>query len=671
MKHRNLRFRHLCKKLARPVSLSLLLAASSSPVLASSETDLTKLSLEDLMNIQVTSASRKQQSLANVAAAVFVISQEDIQRSGANTIPDILRMVPGVQVAKIDANKWAVSIRGFNGRFANKLLVLKDGRSIYTPLFSGVYWESLDTPLEDIDRIEVIRGPGAAMWGANAVNGVINIITKNAADTRGGLISAGGGNVQQGFGTLRYGTGIGRDSDLRVFAKYSNRGSGELANGNSAHDAWQTGSTGFRLDSRISAQDTVTLQSEYTSGSFDETYNLYRQTTAGDPRTSWVQDSTTKAYSGNVLGRWQRTISDTDSLSVQLSYDRYDRNMLILSEKRDTVDLDIHHRLSFGNHQDIVWGLGYRYSHDNLNETAFITFGHPQKSTNLFSAFIQDEIQLVPDKLAFIIGSRFEHNDFTGFEVQPNGRLIWTPTQQHTVWAAISRAVRTPSRGDTDIQYRFRSDYGLEIDGSSSFKSETVVSYELGYRTEPIARLTFDTALFYNRYDDQRVLKYNVPTLPIQNYPLTNDMHGYTYGFELSATWRPMEWWRLQASYSHLNATMYLDNGATDDINRSNAAGGSPRNQGSIRSGFNICSGVELDLWLRMVDRVRYIDRVSIPGYVTGDARIAWKPTKNLELSLIGRNLLQKRHPEYIPEFINTVASEVPTSVFGKITWKF
>jgi iron complex outermembrane recepter protein len=670
---------------AGTIVTALLTSALFSPALADNPTDLTELSLEALMDIEVTSVSRKSQKLANAAAAAFVISQDDIRRSGATTIPDLLRMVPGVQVARIDANKWAVSIRGFNGRFANKLLVLKDGRSIYTPLFSGVYWEQQDTPLDDIERIEVIRGPGAAMWGANAVNGVINIITKSAADTKGGLVSAGGGSSEQGFGTLRYGMELAKDTNLRVYSNYANRGPGQLSNGTDNHDAWQTGSAGFRMDSQFTAQDTLTLQGDYVSGSFDENYTLYKLPTVSDPRYSWSQNSTSRSDGVNLLTRWQRSFSATDSLSLQLYYDHYQRTMTVLDETRDTVDLDFQHRFALGSRQDLVWGLGYRYSHDKLGQTPYISFSKPELGVSLFSAFIQDEISLIPDKLSLILGSRFEHNDFTGFEIQPNGRLIWTPTPQHSFWASISRAVRTPSRGDQDIQYRFKTmspaetgmpiPLRLEIDGVSSYGSETVIAYELGYRTQPLQHLTLDLSLFFNQYDHLRVRQEGLQGLEATNavlrYPLSNDMHGHTYGAELSATWRPFDWWRLQAAYSYLCSIMYLDNDSTDEINRGDAAAGSPRHQGSLRSGFDLGKKVELDFWLRAIDRVNYIDDTSIPGYVTMDVRLAWKPVKTLELALVGQNLFQKRHPEYIPEFINTTASEVPRSVYGKLTWKF
>lgn len=661
------------------VSPALPLHASVAPQ------DLTELSLEVLMDIEVTSVSRRPQKMANAAAAAFVISQEDIRRSGATTIPDLLRMVPGVQVARIDANKWAVSIRGFNGRFANKLLVLKDGRSIYTPLFSGVYWEQHDTPLDDIERIEVIRGPGAAMWGANAVNGVINIITRSAAETQGGLLTAGGGSQEQGFGSLRYGFKLGSTSDLRLYAQYANRAAGELPNGSNNHDAWQSGSFGFRMDSRLSARDSLTVQGDVFSGSFDENYTLFQLPTLTDPRYSWSQDSTARTEGGNLLTRWQRNLSGTDSLSLQIYYDHYRSSKTILDETRNTVDLDFQHRFSLGNRQALIWGLGYRYSHDHTGQTHFISLNTTDQGINLFSAFLQDEISLIPDTLSLILGARLEHNDFTGFEVQPNGRLIWTPSPRHSFWGSISRAVRTPSRGDQDIRYRFKTlspaetglpvPLRLEIDGTSAFRSETVIAYELGYRSQLRQDLTIDLTLFFNQYEHLRVrqegVQGNETTNAVLRYPLSNDMHGHTYGAELSATWRPTDWWRLQAAYSYLCAIMHLDNGSSDEINRRNAAAGSPRHQGSLRSGFDLGKQLELDFWLRAVDRVANIDTVSIPGYVTMDARLAWKPVKTLELSLVGRNLFQQRHPEYIPEFINTTASEVPRGVYGKLTLKF
>jgi len=650
--------------------------------------DLTELSLEALMDMEVTSVSRKPQTLANTAASVFAISQEDIRRSGATTIPDLLRMVPGVQVARIDANKWAVSIRGSNGRFANKLQVLKDGRSMYTPLFSGVYWETQDTPLEDIERIEVIRGPGAAMWGANAVNGVINIITKHAADTQGGLASGGAGSAERGFGTLRYGFKPAENSDMRLYAKHVDRGEGVLSNGADANDAWHLTTAGFRLDSQPDEPNTLTLQGDYYNGRFNETYTLFRLPTDDDPRFSFTQPATTASWGGNLLARWQHTITTTDNLSLQLYYDHYQHDLFILGEKRDTVDLDFQHRFTLGSRQDILWGIGYRYTQDRVANSQVLALARNSKGASLFSAFLQDEITLLPQRLVLILGSRFEHNDYSGFEIQPNGRLIWTPTPNNTFWGSISRAVRTPTHGERDLRYTYLTlpagaagnplPLRVEIDGSGSFKSETLLAYEVGYRADLTRQLSMDLSLFFNQYDHLRVRQAGTvePEPPsftnlVLRYPLGNDMHGHSYGAEISASWRPYDWWRLQAGYSYLRSVMFLDNGSTDEINRSNAADGAPRHQFTLRSGFDLGRRVELDLWLRGADQIDSIDQTRIPGYVTLDGRIAWKPVENLELSLVGQNLFQRRHPEFIPEFINTTASETPRSVYGKVTWKF
>jgi len=647
--------------------------------------DLTELPLEALMDLEVTSASRKPQRLANTAAAAFIISQEDIRRSGATSIPELLRMVPGVQVAKMDANKWAVSIRGINGRFVSKLQVLKDGRSVYTPLFSGVFWENLDTPLEDIERIEVIRGPGAAMWGANAVNGVINIITKHAADTQGGMVSGGAGSSEKGFGTARIGKQVSDNSFLRLYGKHVERRAGEYADGSTAHDAWNFSSGGFRFDTQPTYDDTLTLQGDYFNGRYNETYNLFNLT---NPGLAEVVPTHSTASGGNLLARWQHTLSDTDELSLQLSYDHSQRDFLILGERRNTLDMDFQHRFKLGSSQEVIWGLGYRHSTDQVRGSSTLTLTKPSESLSLYSLFLQDEITLLPDTLALIIGTRLDHNDYTGWEFQPNGRLIWTPSPLHTFWGSVSRAVRTPTRAERYLQYQYFTapaapptlplPLRVEVYGHDDFTSERVVAYELGYRTALSQHLTFDLAMFYNDYSNLRVRQNGTPvpepptyTNLVLNYPLSNDAHGHSYGAELATTWRPCDWWRLQAAYHYLRTKVYLDNGSDDDVNSANTADGAPRHQVTLRSGLDLTEQLELDLWLRAVSRVHYIDRRTIPGYVTMDVRIAWKPTKHLELALMGQNLLQDQHPEYIPEFINTTPTEVPRGVYGKATLNF
>jgi iron complex outermembrane receptor protein len=647
--------------------------------------DLTAYSIEDLMNITVTSVSKKSQKIADAAAAIYVITQDDIHRSGVTTIPDALRMVPGVQVARIDSNKWAVTSRGFNGRFANKLLVLMDGRSLYTPFFIGVYWEVQDTVLEDIDRIEVIRGPGAALWGANAVNGVINIITKSAEKTKGTLISAGGGTSEKAFATARFGTPIGDSTNLRLYAKHQERDGFVNASGKGTDDDWHTTQGGFRLDSKLTIQDSLTVQGDYYDGKLDETYKLYRSPATSPPPYDYLVQNRTGVSGGNILTRWQRTLSDTDSLSVQMYYDHTQRGMLVSPQKFNTADLDFQHRFSLGNHQDIVWGLGYRFSQYEVTNTPTLSFDQQRVVSNLYSSFIHDEITLIPSTLSLIVGSRFEHNDYSGFDVQPNGRLLWTITPNNSAWLAVSRAVRSSTKGEQDIHYNYRSiapnpptlpvPLRLEIVGNRNFKSEELLAYELGYRTKLLPHLSFDVATYYNSYKHLRILNtgtpYAEPTNAVQPFILTNNMHGHAVGVELAAEWTPCDWWRLQGSYSFQNLTMFQDGSYIDKINKGNAEGDVPQHQFSVRSGIDIGRQVSLDLWLRGMDRLASIDGQSVPGYITMDARLAWKPVKYLELALVGQNLFERHHLEFIPEYINTLQSEVVRSFYGKLTWQF
>lgn len=667
----------------------LAIPSYAEPSLVLAQADLTAYDIEELMDITVTSVSKKSQRIANAAAAIYVITQEDIRRSGVTTIADALRMAPGVQVARIDSNKWAVTSRGFNGRFANKLLVLMDGRSLYTPYFLGVYWEVQDTVLEDIERIEVIRGPGAALWGSNAVNGVINIITKSAEKTAGALVSTGGGSYETAFATARYGAAIGDATNIRLYAKHQGRDNLVDASGNDSNDAWQTTQGGFRLDSHLTEQDNLTVQGDYYGGRLNETFLLYNLPTASNPSFSRIVPSKTGVSGGNVLTRWQRFLSDTDNLSVQVYYDHADHDILVSPQKFNTVDLDFQHRFSLGDYQDIVWGLGYRFSQYEVTNTPTLSFEQQRVTNNLFSSFVHDEITLIPTTLSLIIGSRFENNDYSGFEVQPTGRLLWTVTPNNSLWGAVSRAVRSSTKGEQDIHYNYRTippntsmplPLRLEIDGNKGFKSEELLAYEIGYRTQPAPHLSFDIAAYYNTYKHLRVISPGTlfteplsgpPANAVQPFILTNDMHGHAIGVELSADWTPLDWWRLQASYSYQNLAMHLDGTSTDIVNKGNAEGDVPQHQFSVRSGFDIGRQVTLDLWLRGTDRLASIDGASIPGYVTMDARVAWKPAKALELALVGQNLVESHHAEFIPEYINTFPSEVVRSVYGKLTVQF
>ena len=637
--------------------------------------DLTNLSLEDLMSIEITSVSKKRQKLSDAAAAIFVITQEDIRRSGATCIPELLRMAPGIEVARIDSNKWAVTARGFNGRFANKLLVLVDGRSVYTPLFSGTLWETIDYPLEDIDRIEVIRGPGASIWGANAVNGVINIITKKAKNTQGGLFTTAGGNEEQGAVAARYGGKVGDDLNYRVYGKFDNYGNFGEVSGQDGADAWRTGRGGFRADYNPTKSDSLTFQGDIFENHDGSRYQI--------PSLDFPYIQTfgcnTEFDGGNVLGRWNHALSPSSNFSLQLYYDRVQINDVNFRIALDTYDLDFQHQFQLGDRQNIVWGLGYRYTQDATNGSFYVSFVPYVNQLNLFSSFFQDEIALLPDRLKLILGARIEHNNFTGVEIQPTARLLWTIDNRNTIWTSVSRAARTPSIGDENIRFTpavFPVTMApgqppildiVRAFGNTDLSSEQLTAFELGYRCQAIDKLSIDIATFFNIYDQLLANATGPTTLVLgpQPYLLTpintnNDGKGNTYGAEVSAEWQPFKWWRLMAAYTFLK--MDLDSLETTDN------GGSPANQFSLRSWVDLPGNLQLDTWLRHVDPIL---TGNIPGYTTLDVRLAWKVSKNLELSIVGQNLFQKYHAEFLPDTLGTVASEVPRAVYGKAVWRF
>jgi iron complex outermembrane recepter protein len=637
---------------------------------AETESDFTELSIEDLMNLEVTTVSKKAQKLSDTAAAVFVITQSDIQRSGATSIPEALRMAPGVEVARIDASKWAVTVRGFNGRFANKLLVLMDGRTLYTPTFSGVFWHMQDTLLEDIDRIEVIRGPGASLWGANAVNGVINIITKKAGDSQGTYLSAGGGTEERVFAAARYGGHLDKDLSYRMYAKYFDRDNAVDAAGDETADHWDGLRGGFRMDWEATGHDTMTLQGDIFDGEDGETLT----TASLDPPYSITSDKENGSFGGNLLGRWMHRFSNTSETVLQLYYDGLERTSEILDVYQNTFDIDFQHRFQLGTRNQMMWGFGYRFVRDDFNNSFSTSIIPDSRDLNLVSAFVQDEIKLIPDRLDLILGSKFEHNDFTGFEAQPSGRLVWKPAEKQTLWGAISRAVRTPSRGEHDTYVNTRvippdalfpgsPAQPVTLVGNRDFDSETLIAYELGYRIQPTRRLSLDVATFYNVYDNLRTVE------PTSMFSATagNEMEGDTYGIELAADFQPLDWWRLQLSYSFLEMNLSLKDTSMDTISVG-AEGESPQNKVSVRSMMDLPHNLELDIWFRYVDN---LPTQQVDDYTTLDVRFAWKPLKWLELAVVGQSLLDDHHPEFKPELIDTSPTEVERSVYGKITCRF
>lgn len=618
---------------------------------------LKKLSIESLLQMEVTSVSKKAEKLSSAAAAVFVITNEDIRRSGATSIPEALRMVPGLEVSRIDANKWAITSRGFNGRFANKLLVLIDGRSVYTPLYSGVYWDAQDIMIEDLDRIEVIRGPGATLWGANAVNGVINIIRKHAKDTQGGLVTAGAGTEERGFGSIRYGGRTEDNTCYRVYAKYFNRDEAVFTSGDDSTDDWNALKGGFRIDRQVWGNDSLTLQGDI--------YNV----NSGDRLTVPIPPMTVNekidSKGLNIIGRWKRTLSDISNLAMQVYYDRTDYSSEIAEEIRDTLDMDFQHQFPLGERHGIIWGFGYRFTRDNIENSPSVIFTPDRRHDDIWSAFLQDDIYFLHNKLRLTVGSKFEHNDYTGFEIQPNIRLIWTPEMSYSLWASVSRAVRTPCRGEIDVLTYVRvpsPPVTLPTYGNSDFKSEDLIAYELGYRIRPFVPLSVDIAAFYNDYDNLRTFEFTGIQLNGDN-----KMEGSTFGVELAVDWRVMDTWRLAAAYTFLQMQLHVY-GDSRDMFSEGAEGENPHHQFSLRSSMDLLENLELDFWARYVDNLPTQD---VGSYVSLDIRLGWKPRNNLELSVVGQNLLDSQRPEFIPEIVNTTPTEVERGVYGKITWNF
>jgi iron complex outermembrane receptor protein len=455
------------------------------------------------MKVEVYSVSKHAQAVAEAPAAVTVIGQDDIQRSGMNSIPELLRLVPGLDVARINSNQWAISSRGFNDLYANKLLVMMDGRSVYTPLFSGVYWDTLDYVMPDLDHIEVIRGPGATLWGSNAVNGVINITTKSARDTQGWLVDGLGGNETQ-QGEIRYGGAIDSNTFFRVYGKYRNFEDFPNAAGDDQHDGWQDFRGGFRIDRYAGENDTLTLQGDAYS---DRTGQTIDAPVLTPPFRSAVYAE--NDFSGaNILGRWTHVVSPTSDMSLQFYYDRQDRPDVQLGYSLDTFDLDFQHRFQLAQNNEVIYGGDARFMMDHIENTQLGTFSPTSRNDYLVSGFIQDDVTLVPDKLHFIAGTKLEQNSYSGFEYQPSGRLLWTPNESNSVWGAVSRAVRTPSRWEQDSQIIFSTmptaqGIPAQIDtiGNKGFDSEAMTAYELGYRVRATQAVTIDSSVFYDSYD--------------------------------------------------------------------------------------------------------------------------------------------------------------------------
>jgi iron complex outermembrane recepter protein len=628
---------------------------------------LKKMSIEDLMNLDVTSVAKQPEPYGEAPAAIEVITGDDIHRSGASSIPEALRLADNLDVAQVSSSAWDISARGFNASPGNKLPVLIDGRSVYTPLLSGVIWNMQDYLLEDIDRIEVISGPGGTLWGANAVNGVINIATKSAQDTQGFYLDAGGGSELQDFTGMRYGGTLASNVYFRIYGKYFDQASEVFDDGTSAHDSWNQGQGGFRIDDVASAQDHVTLQGDIFGGDTD--------TVPAGEGTPQAEGTST---GGNVLGRWTHTYADDANMSLQLYYDQthlaapFQSSGAIpsgtLFENLDTCDMDFQDRFPLGTWNNVVWGLGYRFTRDVVQDAPLVAFLPNRLDQNLYSGFLQDEIKL-HDDVFLTLGSKLEHNDYTGFEYEPSGRVQWNITDKQMLWGAISRAVRTPSRYDRDLLEPSPA-YGVFLGtNNSSFQSETVIAYELGYRAQLSQRVSGSLSTFYNHYDDLRSLSYTPKTF-VPFYFGNND-EGNTYGFELSGNYQVFDFWRLHAGYDLLKEDIFIKPGYSDLYDALSDTA-DPQQQVFLRSSMDLPYRTELDASFRWIDIVHDNNGPTpevVPAYAEMDVRLGWHATKHLEFSLVGQNLLHNRHPE--AGYSGPTQEEIVRSVYGEMAWQF
>ena len=603
----------------------------------SSRLDIKRLELEQLMEIDIYTASRRFEPYLTAPNAVYVLTGEEIRRAGVLSVPEALRLVPGVHVARIDANKWAVSIRGFNSRTANKLLVLIDGRTVYDPLFSGTLWESRDVMLANVERIEVIRGPGGALWGANAVNGVINIITKGARETQGTYAEFGAGTEERAFGAARFGWQTGANQYARVYANTFERDEGFLPNSPTFDDT-RMHRAGFRWDWNPGRRDELTVSGDVFQGEAGELRGGFPPQDVGHE-------------GGNVVASWRRRLSATESVQVNFFYDHFRLDNLDLGESRDTFDLELQHSFMPTSRQFLAWGLGYRNVQDDIRNGRLLAVEPLARVDVTTSAFVQDTFALVPEKWQLTLGTKVERNDYTGTEWQPSARVAWTPDTRRMWWASASRAVRVPSRLEADI---VRGD----VRSGANFDSERVYAYELGYRRLLSSRLWYDVAAFYNDYRGLLTIE---PGFVFQNF-----MDGHTYGVEFATRWQPTNRWQLDAAYTFFRMNLQVRPESVRTDLPAIGEGTDPRHQLVLRSAYDYSDNLEIDATWRFVDD---LPALNVPAYTALDLGVTWFPRPHIALSLVGQNLTEPHHPE--ANVATGLATEAERGVYAKLRWEY
>ncbi len=635
--------------------------------------DLSSLSLEQLTHLDVNTVSRREQKLFETPAAVYVITREDILRSGATSVPEVLRMVPGVEVAQIDANTWAVSARGFNSRFANKMLIMIDNRSIYNPVFSGTLWDQNDLFLEDIERIEVVRGPGGTMWGANAVNGVINIVTMKARDTQGRLVVSEAGRVDQGVGA-RWGSSWNGNTSYRAYTKYVHRSDLLSADGFSAQDGGSSERAGGRLDWKRPGNNLLSFQGDLFRNPEHQRVNFSYSPT--DFTVSPVYGA-----GGFLMGRWERGNGSSDT-ALQAWYSDDRRYEIGMNLNMQIADLDFQHHLMAGTWNDLVWGAGFRWTSDHTGGGQTY-FAHTDHVVDLYSTFVQDSLTLVPATLALMVGTKVQWNTYTHFEVQPGARLLWTPNSTQTVWAAVSRAVRTPSDQDHDVDflYPLGSAGGLPLEGlilgNARLASEVLLAYEGGYRHRFGNQLSIDGAGFVNHYSDLEATSVGMPYLAfapspavVQPFLYVNGFSANSQGTEGALTWTPARTLHFQASYAWMQAHL-LSHGNVAVEPSGGQDWSAPRNTLDARGFWSVAPNWNLSAMLdgnTTVPSSLPVPAAVIPGHVRVDLRLAHHLGEGAELSVGATNLVHRSHAEFYPEDY-TMNSLIPRSVHVGLRW--
>ena len=636
--------------------------------------------LEKLINMKVTSVSRKEKSLALSPGAIFVITQDDIRRSGLSSIPELLRLVPGMDVARIDANKWAISARGFNERFADKMLVMIDGRSVLSPLSSGVYWDAQDTILEDIDRIEVVRGPGAALWGANAVNGVINIFTKTAKETQGALLTVSAGTEGRTTNSVRYGGEAGRRGYYRLFAKNDNVSDSTNDSGVRAGDSFRMLRGGFRADWNLSTRDTFTINGNFYRGNAGQTTDGILS--LSNPLSATF-GSRTALTGGNFESRWSHASSDRFDTSIQMYVDGERRDQTrVLSDFRKTMDLELLQHFSAPHGNELTWGGDYRHDIDDTRGSAIVSFSPANRSTNLFGIFLQDEFMIRPDSIWLTVGSKLEHNSYSGFALQPNLRALWAPRRNQSVWAAFSQAAENSARTDADIRVTGSPSFDtagrptVETHmGTVGLPPESVQAFELGYRARVNQRFELDLAGFSNRYMNRHTHEPIAPFLagdPGSPYTVlptitASKIRGETRGAELSLTTQVSKTWKVVSGYTLFSIHLHTASDSGDDSTVPDTEGGSPRQQFQIRSFWDASRKLACDTAFYLTSR---LPGPEVPSVARLDFNLIWHLTPKWDLTAGGQNLLDRRHFEFgSGDLVN--AAPVSRNLFTKLTWRY